>query len=72
MKTGDVTVGDALSFSNKVERISVSDIGGKMLFVLGTISNNAVEKAKERDIELWDLAKINAFRQKLRLENLSV
>jgi AAA+ ATPase superfamily predicted ATPase len=72
VKTGDVTVADVLSFSNKVERISASNTGGKMLFLLGTISAQAIDAAGDYGIELWDLTRINAFRRRLGLERLSI
>lgn len=68
VKTGDVTVKDVLSFSDKVDRLDIPDLGGKMLFLLGTISSDAMETARKHDIEIWDITQINAFRKKLGLE----
>jgi hypothetical protein len=69
-KTGDVTLAEVLTFANKLERTQKDAIG--ILFVLSTIYPDALTAAKDRNIEVWDIARINTFRGTLGLEKLAI
>ena len=70
VKTGDVTLAEVLTFANKLERTQKDAIG--ILFVLDTIYPDALTAAKDRDIDVWDIARINSFRRTLGLEKLAI
>jgi AAA+ ATPase superfamily predicted ATPase len=70
VKTGDVTLAEVLTFANKLERTQKDAIG--ILFVLSTIYPNALTAANDRDIDVWDIARINSFRRTLGLEKLAI
>ena len=70
VKTGDVTLAEVLTFTNKLARVKQDAIG--ILFVLSTIYPNALTAANDRDIDVWDIARINSFRWTLGLEKLVI
>ncbi len=70
VKTGNVTLGDVVIFANKLEK--VEGVASAILFVLETIYPDALSAALERNIEVWDIARINRFRRGLRLEKLNL
>ncbi len=70
VKTGSVTLAGVLTFANKLEKINQAADG--ILFVLDTIYPDALTAASERNIDVWDIARINRFRRKLDLEKLVV
>jgi AAA+ ATPase superfamily predicted ATPase len=69
VKIGGVTLAEVLNFANKLEQVKQDAVG--ILFALETIYPDALSAALERNIEVWDIAHINAFRRRLRLEKLS-
>lgn len=70
VKTGNVTLGDVMVFITKLEK--VAEGASSILFVLETIYPDALSAAMERNIEVWDIARINRFRRSLKLEKLSL
>jgi len=70
VKTGSVTLAEVLTFANKLEQVSEEAVG--ILFVLDTIYPDALSAASERNIQVWDIARINDFRKELRLEKLVI
>ncbi len=70
VKTGDITLAEVLTFANKLEQVKQEAMG--ILFVLGTIYPNALTAASERNIEVWDIARINSFRRTLDLGKMAI
>lgn len=70
VKTGNVALAEVLTFANKLVQVKQGAEG--ILFVLDTIYPDALTAASERDIEVWDIARINSFRQRQKLEKLSI
>lgn len=70
VKIGSITLAEVLTFANKLEQIKQDAVG--ILFVLDTIYPDALSAASERNIEVWDIARINSFRRRLGLEKLEL
>jgi AAA+ ATPase superfamily predicted ATPase len=68
VKTGNVTLAEVLNFANKLGQVKQGAVG--ILFVLDTIYPDALTAASERNIEVWDIARINNFRRTLKLEKI--
>ena len=73
IKTGSVTSAEVITFANKLEQVEqVKEKAVGILFVLDTIYADALSAAAERSIQVWDIAKINDFRKKLKLEKITI
>ncbi len=70
VKIGSVALAEVLNFANKIEQLKQDAVG--ILFVLNTIYPDALSAASLRNIEVWDIARINGFRRKLGLEKLAL
>jgi hypothetical protein len=70
VKIGSVTLAEVLNFANKIEQLKQDAVG--ILFVLSSIYPDASSAASERNIDVWDIARINGFRRKLGLEKLAL
>lgn len=68
VKTGNVTVAEVMTFSNKLGRVNQVTRG--ILFVLDAIYPDAVTAAGEKNIDIWDIDRVNRFRRSLELEKL--
>lgn len=72
IKTGDVTLAEVLTFIDKLEQVKQKQDAVGILFVLDTIYPDALATASERNIEVWDLPRINSFRKRMKLEKLAI
>jgi hypothetical protein len=72
VKTGSVTSAEVLTFANKLEQVREAEEAVGILFVLDTIYPDALSAASERNIQVWDIARIDEFRKELRLEKLAI
>ena len=72
VKTGSVTLAEVLTFANKLEQVREAEEAVGILFVLDTIYPDAFSAASERNIQVWDIARIDEFRKALNLEKLAI